>query len=416
MDSLLEQVRISLWRDTIDHWFPACLRPHGFHQCFDRSWIATGGADRFLVFQARMTWTCSSIAAADPQGPFGQHARHGLAVLERMMQRSTGAFYWEVDATGRPVGRHSKGARLYGQAFAIYGLAAAARALGDDKAKAAAIRLFAWLERSHHDPLRGGWFEYVRFSGRPFFRTRVLRRHVIGGYKTSNSHLHLLEAFLELYRLWPDPLLRQRIEGLIDLFVGPWWQEPGRISGMAGLDCRPLGGHHSYGHDLSLAHLLLDAAAVLGRPDDSVLLVKAEALVQTALREAWNEQVGGFLDGNVDAADRAPAAKLWWVQAEGLAALAALYGLKPHRRARDLLDRQWEWIEQRQIDRSQGGWFETVAEGEGPVGDLSKGKPWKEIYHELRAALVLARSFGVSADEMLVRPADVRQGAAVAPL
>lgn len=404
-EALIDDVRTSLWRDVLDHWFPACLSAAGgFHQHFGRDWSREGGDDRFLVFQARMTWTCASIAAANGGGPFADHAQRGLAMLDRMMHRPTGAYHWETDAVGRPGGICAKGARLYGQAFAIYGLAAAARALGSEEALAAARRLFAWLERAHHDRRHGGYFEYVRFSGRPFFRSRTLRRHVIGGYKSANSHIHLLEAFIDLYRLWPDPTLRLRLEELIVLLTQRWWLEPGRINGVAALDCAPILGKYSYGHDLEVAHLLLDAADALGRPGDAGLLAKAQALLETSLAESWDEEHGGFFDPQSQAASIPEPAKVWWVQAEGLACLARLAAASGNSAWRSLLERHWQWIRTRQIDLRDGGWLESVSADGRPVGDLAKGKPWKEVYHEVRAAMVLARACGGTAEAMLSTP------------
>lgn len=402
---MIEEVRRSLWRDVLDHWFPRCLSPiGGFHQHFGRNWSREGGDDRFLVFQARMTWTCASIAAANDGGPFADHVRRGLAMLERMTHRPTGAFYWEIDAEGRPRGNYARGARVYGQAFAIYGLSAAARALRSEEALAAARRVFDWLERAHHDPRHGGYFEYVRFSGRPVFRSRTLRRHVIGGYKSANSHVHLLEAFIDLYRLWPDPTLRLRLEELIGLFTNSWWLAPGRINGIAALDCTCVPGSHSYGHDMEVAHLLLDAADALGRAGDADLLASARALLETSLAESWDEEHGGFFDPQSQVGSISEPAKVWWVQAEGLACLARLCAASGSPAWRSLLDRQWRWIRNWQIDPGEGGWFETVSADGRPVGDLAKAKPWKEVYHEVRAAMVLARALGGAAEAALRAP------------
>jgi cellobiose epimerase len=210
-----------------------------------------------------------------------------------------------------------------------------------------------------------------------------------------------LEAFVELFRLWPDPVLRRRIEELIELIAVRWWIEPGRISGDAWLDNEPIPGKHSYGHDLSITHLLLDAADVLGRPEDPWLRGRAEALLQTALADSWDDGAGGFFDRQVGPGAVPGPAKIWWVQAEGLACLAALSDAGGGRC--ELLERQWRWIAERQIDPVHGGWFETIGPDGHPIGDLSKGKPWKEIYHEVRAALVLAKGLGAPPEAILRR-------------
>lgn len=411
-ETLVEAVRRSLWRDVLDRWFPACIRPEGgFHQHFDRSWQPTGGKERFLVFQARMTWVCSTLAAAQLGGPFIDHARHGAAMLERMMHRRTGTYHWELDADGRPCGRFAGCVHAYGQAFAIYALVAAARALASEEALGAAKRVFAHLERHQYDRRFGGYYELTTFRGWPLLRSRTLKRHMTGGYKTFNAHIHLFEAFIDLYRLWPDPALKLRIEQLIELFTTRWWREPGSIHGKAERSCEPIPGTVSYGHSLELAHLLIDAADALGRPGDPALLARATALLDTALAESWDPERGGFFDPQSLHRPLPEPVKIWWVQAEGLAALATLAATTGRPDYRAALDRQWQWIESRQIDPEHGGWFETVTAEGRPIGDLSKGKDWKEIYHEVRAAMLLARAMAAAPARMLVRPAPPVPGA-----
>jgi mannobiose 2-epimerase len=403
-DQLIDAVRQSLWRDVLDRWFPACVSAAGgFHQNIDRAWTRTGGDERFIIFQARTTWVTSQVAAASGGGPYADYARHGLAMLARMVHPRTGTYRWELDAAGRSCGRFANRVHAIGQAFALYALVAAARALDSDEALSAAKRLFGWLEGHQRDRRYGGYFELTNLFGWPLLRSRRLKRHMTGWYKTFNSHLHLFEAFIDLYRLWPDPVLRQRIEELITLFTTRWWREPGRIYGKSERSGRPIPGIDSYGHDVEFAHLLLDAADVLGRAGDPVLVGKAKALLDTALAESWDPQ-GGFFDPQSQDRSLGEPVKIWWVQAEGLACLAALQAATPDDRYRALLERQWHWITTRQIDPAFGGWFETVAPDGRVVGGDVKAHPWKEIYHEVRAAMVLAKALGSSPEKMLTRP------------
>jgi mannobiose 2-epimerase len=88
--------------------------------------------------------------------------------------------------------------------------------------------------------------------------------------KSMNTHLHVLEAFTNLYRIWPDYKLKEEIKELIhifldhiiskehnhlDLFFDDEWKSKSRII--------------SYGHDIEASWLLPEAAEVI---DDKVLL------------------------------------------------------------------------------------------------------------------------------------------------
>jgi mannobiose 2-epimerase len=385
----------SLRRDLLDHWFPACVSAEGgFHQNFDRAWNALPGETRSLVFQARMTWLAATVAAGGDDS-FRRYARHGIAALGRMIQPESGALHWESDRFSRPCGRYAKQFHAYGQAFAIFGLAAAAKALGSDAALDVAQRIFAYLDDYHHDPDNGGYFEVTNLAGRRvLWGSWRLTHDAIGtrfGLKSQNTHLHLLEAFTELYRIWPDSRLGQRIEELLALFQNQLRQEPGRRFSFTWPDWRAVPGAGSFGHDVELAHLLLAAGEALGRRHDPPLLAYARALLEGAIDEGWHE-AGGWFDPTAQERSLAEPAKTWWVQAEGLACLAVLHEATAEPRYLALLRRQWDWIASRQIDPLHGGWFESVAADGRPIGSDAKGTMWKDGYHEGRALMMAVAS------------------------
>src|SRR5690606_27929317 len=77
--------------------------------------------------------------------------RHGVAELERLWDREAGGFFWGLPPAGRPTGEVAGEKSVYADAFAIYALAAAHRATGDEAPLALAQRSFEWLDRACHD-------------------------------------------------------------------------------------------------------------------------------------------------------------------------------------------------------------------------------------------------------------------------
>ena len=65
---------------------------------------------------------------------------------------------------------------------------------------------FEWLEQHAHDAKHGGYFEAIRRDGTPILSwqagaqewQRSDRLGVYYGFKSMNSHIHLLEALTEL--------------------------------------------------------------------------------------------------------------------------------------------------------------------------------------------------------------------------
>ena len=91
------------------------------------------------------------------------------------------------------------------------------------------------------------------------------------GTKTFNTHLHVLEALTELYRIWPDPQVRRRLDELlvINTLTIRLPQHGCNVDGFTP-DWKPIETPRnlraSYGHDVEGAWLCIDAARALGYP------------------------------------------------------------------------------------------------------------------------------------------------------
>ena len=361
-------LRASLHRDIIDRWFPACVSASGFHEEFDAEFRPIPSDERMVIFQARMTWVCAKMGMRD-------YAKHGVRFLrDHLWDENRRAFRWNPE---RDDEYHA-----YAGAFAIYGLAAAG-------AVDLALEAFLGLEALYDNEF-GGYFECMDSSG------QVLQNPVgekvsdgIGtpvGLKSQNSLLHLMEAFTELYAVWPDPLLGKRLAELLDWFRGRLMNPAGGQFGYTTREGVGIPGSVSYGHDIEAAHLMLAAADALGVD----CLAEAVALGENVLAFGWDDVNGGtFFSGPPgQGADRR--FKNWWVQAEALLGYATLAARTGDARFARAAEGEWEWIRRHQIDSEFGGWHETVSEDGTPVIG-NKGHSWKAAYHDGRALLITAR-------------------------
>ncbi len=377
-----EELETSLWRDLLDRWFPACVDPKGgFRQRFGPGFEPMDDGARSLVFQSRMIWVCANVAAERPE--FAKYAQHGIRFLREKMAGPVGSFVWALDPRGRPM---SDEIHAYGLSFALYGLAAAGRLLGDEEALDMARVLWRFLEWKHHDPEHGGYFEATTASS----LVPKLEGHgvdAIGtpyGQKSQNTHLHLLEAFTETYRAWPEPLVRKRLEETLALFTQELFAESGHLVLFAHHDWTPASAETSYGHDIEAAHLMLDAADALG-PDDPLVMRRARALADNVLAKGWDAKDGGIFYAGTDDGPTARV-KNWWAQAEALLGFATLWSRTRDERYAQALSKEWAFIRDHQIDQARGGWYEEVGRPEMP-----KGHAWKAAYHDGRALLFTAR-------------------------
>ena len=133
-----------------------------------------------------------------------EYARHGIAFLDQVLRdKEFGGFHWVLDRDGhvRPEQLGDE-KHVYGTSFVVYAASKAAEVTGDELARKVARDAFDWLEAHAHDAKHGGYFEAIRRDGTPILaweqdapmQKRLDRLGVYYGFKSMNSHIHLLEA------------------------------------------------------------------------------------------------------------------------------------------------------------------------------------------------------------------------------
>ena len=406
LKALRRRVDDLLREELTRKWYPRSVeKTGGFHQNYSRDWAPTPDSDRFLVYQARMTWTAAAYARHSPahRADFQRYARHGVEFLDKVMRdHEKGGFHWAVGRDGKVDERLGTEKHVYGTSFVLYAASEAYEATADVRALAVARDAFAWLEKYAHDPEHGGYFEALARDGTPItarddhapIAKRTDRLGVYYGFKTMNSHIHLLEAVAAFARVEKTPEVKARLRELLGIVRDKIAVEPGALNLYLTRDWRALPAHDSFGHDVETAYLLVEAAEGLGAPDRPATWKVARSLVDHALDWGWDEQFGGFYDkGDVFAGAAYDTKKVWWTQAEGLNALLLM-----HAKYRGETDRygkaflkQWRFIEAHMIDPEHGGWYmETTREG-ALIGDGRKATPWKANYHTGRALMNVSK-------------------------
>jgi mannobiose 2-epimerase len=153
-------------------------------------------------------------------------------------------------------------------------------------------------------------------------------------------------------------------------------------------DWTPIGlGEVSYGHDIELSWLLVEAAKVLGDP---ALIAGAKTVSLDIARVTLAEGVdpdggvvndggpGGYTDTNKD----------WWPQAEAAIGFLNAYQLSGDPRYFEASRRSWDYIEAKFVDRVHGDWIEEVTRDGTPV-PRPKVTVWKCPYHSSRCCFEL---------------------------
>ncbi len=395
---LAAEVDEALHRDVLGMWFPRSIdREHGgFHSHFGRDWQWLPSDGKFSVFQGRMTWATSQVVLREPalKDEYLPFVEQGLDFLENTMwDKQYGGFYWGLDDEGRVTPEFTGNKDLYGVGFCIYGAAAAYQATRDPRALELAKKGFLWADEHGHDAVNGGYFEFLTRAGEPVVPNApsgqvVMPPLSIGpeNYKSMNTHIHLLEAWTQLYQVWPDPRLRARLEEMLAIVRDRISVEPGTMNQYFTNAWQAIPGHDSYGHDVETAYLMLETDELLHSKASEKTEYMAKMLVDHALAYGWDEKNGGFFQYGTTFDKPEDTQKEWWVQVEGLNALLLMherYGRQNPIYFQKFLE-QWAFIKNHTIDaKDHGLWNLTTADGTPVV--LDKGSIWKAAYHDSRA-------------------------------
>lgn len=389
-----------LRRDVLDVWFPRTVdnQNGGFRSNFRRDWKPYGQESKFSVFQGRMTWISSQMVLRRPElkDKFLPIAQHGVDYLTgTMWDKEKGGFYWGLDEKGQISPFYSDGKHLYGMGFVVYGLAAAYQATRDPKALDYAKRGFQWIDQHAHDAKNGGYLEWLTRNGTPIAghpETGIVEELPVAGfpigYKSMNTHIHLLEAFTQLYEVWKDDLLRQRVEELLAIVRDKVCVDPGAMNLYFTNAWQAFPDHDSYGHDVETAYLMLEAENVLGKGHHPRTVRMAKMLVDHALHYGWDQNLGGFYREGTTAGKAESKDKEWWVEFEGLNALLLMHEF--YGKQTDVYfkayQQQWSFLKNYQIDAQFHGVYPMISEDGKPQVPV-KGEIWKAAYHDGRALL-----------------------------
>jgi cellobiose epimerase len=397
--------------NLLEVWFPRILdKEHGGFLCdFDWQWKPAGRHNKGIVYQARQTWVASKAVMLYPKDArYAEAARHGFACLRDVMwDAEQGGWYFRLDREGRPIepGGHVKHA--YGVAFGIYACSAYFAATKDPQGLELAKKGFDWLDSKGHDVKHGGYWEYFDRDGRWIIDARTnpagprALRDSIGtriGFKSMNTHIHILEALTELHGVWPDERVKERLAEVFQIVRDRITVRPGAMHQFFDADWTPVPDVDSFGHDIETAYLLIEAAHALhlGADEQDKTDRVAKMMLDHALEFGWDAANGGFFETGGAFGPVHDKRKVWWSQAEGLNALLLMSKLHPNdpRGYRAVFEKHWAYVRNHLIDEVNGEWYPNGLDGPEGNAKANKASEWKAGYHTGRALMNVVEWLG----------------------
>ena len=390
IDLFLKQVSDELEDDILRYWLALKDPRGGLFGEADAFGRIVPDAPRGEILNARIIWSFSAAYGLLGRKEYLDAALHAAHWFKDcLVDRRNGGVYWSVSSDGAVLDDKKQ---LYSQGFAIYAFSELYKVTGDEADLEEAKAIFRTVEACFRDREHGGYTEAL---SRDFSQLEdmSLSAHDINADKTMNSHLHLLEAYANLYGVWPDDILKSALEHLLDLMAGKVTGPDGHLRLYFRNDWTTLPGAVSYGHDIETSWLMLECASVL---EDKAVTDRVRPC-SLALGRAGNEGLledGSMMyellpDGSRDLS------RQWWVQAETVVGNLWLWKYHGDSEGLQRALKCWDWIRGNLIDRDGGEWYW----GTDPEGNPDMVSPkagfWKCPYHNTRMCLEVLKLFRI---------------------
>ncbi|MEL5892033.1 AGE family epimerase/isomerase [Bacteroides sp. GD17] len=377
-DSLKSEIISDLMNNILPFWEKYSPSPDGgFYGTILRDGTPIVDSPRGCILNARILWTFARAFRCTQNENYKKLADRAYEYFDtHFINRRQGGVYSVITAQGLPLDSTKSASPL---TYTIYALAEYANATTSESSLKCAKMLYRFVEDHLADTHGTGYFD--SYNKQSAEKTRPTR--------TLDTHLHLMEAYTNLYKIWPDPELKESLRKIVILLNERFFQpETGHLYTLFDMDWKPLERIDRYGHDTETAWLLYEAASVL---DDEHLkdqcrdvalklcraVVRDGILPQEAIATEFNhdtKQMNLFLT--------------WWTQSETISAFLYAWKLTGDTEWLQHANRTWQFVKAHFIDHEAGGWFKSCTPEGEPIKQAPKGSLWNCPYHGSRMGFI----------------------------
>jgi cellobiose epimerase len=384
-DRLKNEVLTNLTQNILPFWSDKMVdnKNGGFYGRIDSNNKVHPAEDKGGILNARILWTYSSAYRILKDSAYLRLAtRSKDYIMAHFIDKQYGGAFRSVKSNGEPSDTRKQ---IYTQSFFIYGLCEYYRVTGDKESLNCAREIFELFEKDALDTKNNGYFEVFT---RDWHRSHdlLIGEKSVNDEKTMNTHLHIMEAYTNLYRVWPDKRVGDALKNLVVLFLDKIIDsKTSHLICFMDKNWNKTSEIDSYGHDIESSWLLNEAAGLLHDPVLSNRVRILSIKVANAAGEGLQAD-GSMIYERELSSQRTNNERSWWVQAETIVGYYNAFEMTNDKKYLEKSLNCWNYTKNHFVDSIGGGWFSSVSES-GIPGRGDKGGFWVCPYHNGRMCM-----------------------------
>ena len=372
--------------DILEYWmkYSPDEKNGGFFGRIDQENKIDETASKGAVLNARILWSFSAAYNCTKEEKYLAVAHRAFGYINTyFIDKEFGGIYWTVNYKGEPENTKKQ---IYALSFLQYACSEYYQSTQLQAAKILAVDLYHLIEQYSFDTAQTGYLEAFTRQWQAIDDLRLSSKDA-NEKKTMNTHLHVLEAYTNLYRIWPDAALYKSIVLLIKNFTDHIInQQSGHLHLFFTEDWKVKGDIVSYGHDIEAAWLLLEAAEII-KDEKLIAQLKTVAVkIAAATREGLDEDGGLWYEKEEGHLIKQ---KHWWPQAEAMIGFFTAWQITSLPTYLSYSLNSWQFVKSKIIDHTNGEWFWGVNDNGIAMQGEDKVGLWKCPYHNTRACVEL---------------------------
>ena len=358
----------------------------GFYGRIDHDNNIDSQAAKGSVLNSRILWSFSAAFKHTGNPEYLVVAERAFTyILEHFIDKIYGGVYWSVDYKGKVLDTKKQ---IYASAFALYGMSEYYQASKNEVAKKSAIDLYHAIENYSHDRRNKGYIEALSSDWKELDDLRLSAKDA-NERKSMNTHLHVLEAYTNLYRIWPEGQLKRNIEELIHLFLEHIIdKQTNHLVLFFDDDWNQRSSDISFGHDIEAAWLVQEAAEMIGNANLLQQVKTRSIQVARAAAEGLDKDGGLWYEVEEGQLKKE---KHWWPQAEAMVGFLNAWQISKEEQFFYYSWQTWQFVQQHILEKEKGEWKWGIKADYSAMQGEDKVGVWKCPYHNSRACLELSR-------------------------